>query len=489
MVLFRFLTLSIIVIGLLILSGCSKEDTAGQGKMPITTHSEEALADFLKGRDLFEGLQVQESLNYFKQSIDKDSKFAFARLYYAQAQPTPKGFFDELEKAVVLADQVSEGERLWIDGFQAGVNGTPLKQKELYQKLCDLYPNDERAHAQLGNYYFGQQMFREAISEYEKAVAINPDYAPVYNQLGYSNRQLGNYKKAEKAFAKYTELIPNDPNPYDSYAELKMKIGDFEASIDLYRRALRANPNFGPSHVGIATNYNLLGRHEKAREELREYFNIARNDGERRQALFAMAVSYIDQGNYAKALEQVNKMYAISEKTNDMPAMAGDLGTMANILYETGKYDEAAAKYEQSMQIMLHSGLEQQVIDNAKRFYLYNEGKVALGKGDLKLSRQKSELFLAAATEVNNTFQLWLAHELMGMIALEEKKWDKAIEEFNQANQQNPYTFYRLARAYEGKGDHNKAKEFYGKAANDNTLNSMNYAFIRSKALDMLAQM
>jgi len=122
MVLFRFLTLSIIVIGLLILSGCSKEDTAGQGKMPITTHSEEALADFLKGRDLFEGLQVQESLNYFKQSIDKDSKFAFARLYYAQAQPTPKGFFDELEKAVVLADQVSEGERLWIDGFQAGVN-------------------------------------------------------------------------------------------------------------------------------------------------------------------------------------------------------------------------------------------------------------------------------------------------------------------------------------------------------------------------------
>jgi tetratricopeptide (TPR) repeat protein len=120
---------------------------------------------------------------------------------------------------------------------------------------------------------------------------------------------------------------------------------------------------------------------------------------------------------------------------------------------------------------------------------LYNEGKVALGKGDLKLSKQKSEQFLAAATEVNNTFQLWLAHELMGMIALEEKKWDKAIAELNQANQLNPYTFYRLARAYEGKGDHEKAKEFYGKAANDNTLNNMNYAFIRSKALDMLAQM
>ena len=202
-----------------------------------------------------------------------------------------------------------------------------------------------------------------------------------------------------------------------------------------------------------------------------------------------MAVSYVDQSNDAKALEQLNKMYAIAEKKNDAPAMAGDLGTMGNILYETGKYDEAAASYEKAMQTMLHSGLEPEVIENAKRFYMYNEGKVALRKGDLKRSKEKAEQFLAAATEVNNTFQLWLAHELMGMIALAEKDWDKAIEEFGQANQQNPYTFYRMAKAYEGKGDNEKAIEYYGKAANDNTLNSMNYAFIRSKAHDMLAKM
>lgn len=486
---FKFLIIPGVIFGILFLSGCSKKGTMDEGKMPITTSSKAALQDFLKGRDLFEGLQGQESLSYFKQAIDKDSKFAMARLYYAQAQPNPKGFFDELEKAVALADQVSEGERLWIQGFQAAVNGMPLKQREMYQKLCELYPNDERAHAQLGNHYFGQQMFKEAIEEYNKAKAINPNYAPIYNQLGYSERQLGNYSEAEKAFEKYTELIPNDPNPYDSYAELKMKMGDYQSSIELYEKALQVNPNFGASHVGIATDYNLMGEHEKAREELQKYYAIARNDGERRQALFAMAVSYVDQGDKGKALEQLNQMYSIAEKANDAPAMAGDLGNMGNILYEMGKYDEAAAKYEKAMQTMLNSGLEQEVIENAKRLNLYNAGKVALAKGDLKLAKEKSQELLMAATEVNNTFQLWLAHELMGMIALSEKNWDKAIEELNQANQQNPYTFYRLAKAYEGKGDHDKAMEYYGKAANDNTLNSMNYAFIRSKAHEMLAKM
>jgi cytochrome c-type biogenesis protein CcmH/NrfG len=41
--------------------------------------------------------------------------------------------------------------------------------------------------------------------------------------LGYSYRSLENYAEAEKAFKIYIELIPDDPNPYDSYAEMLSK--------------------------------------------------------------------------------------------------------------------------------------------------------------------------------------------------------------------------------------------------------------------------
>ena len=49
---------------------------------------------------------------------------------------------------------------------------------------------------------------------------------------------------AEAAFKKYIELIPNDPNPYDSYAELLLKMGKFDDSIAQYRKALAIDPNF-----------------------------------------------------------------------------------------------------------------------------------------------------------------------------------------------------------------------------------------------------
>ena len=66
--------------------------------------------------------------------------------------------------------------------------------------------------------------------------------------------------------------------------------------------------------------------------------------------------------------------------------------------------------------------------------------------------------------------------------SLEEKDYDKAVSELQQANQQNPYDLYRLCQAYRDKGDLNQAKDFCKKAAEFNSLPAVNYAFIRRKA-------
>lgn len=462
---------------------------AGNGKkVPITTSSQEARELFLKGRDLQERLQGQESLQYFEKAIAKDPNFAIAHLNFANSQPTAKGFFAQLDKAVALADKVSEGERLAILGAQAGANGNPAKQKEYYQKLVVAYPDDERAYNLLGNYFFGQQEFAQAIAEYKKVTAIAPNFSQPYNQLGYAYRSLENYAEAEKAFQKYIKLIPDDPNPYDSYAELLLKIGRFDESIKQYQAALSHNPNFVASYIGIATDLCLQNKHADARTQLQKLYDIARNDGERRAALFAKTVAYVDEGNTEMALAEMDKQYALAEKINDAAAMSGDLGAMGNILYESGKYDEALAKFEKSLQLVVEaSNLSPAFKENAKRGSLYNAGRVALMKKDLATAKAKAEEFRTQSETAKNTFQTWLAHELAGSIALTEKNYDQAIAHFQKANQQNPYTLYRLALAYEGKGDVKNAKDSYKKAARFNALSNLNYSFMRKKAEQKLA--
>jgi tetratricopeptide (TPR) repeat protein len=217
-------------------------------------------------------------------------------------------------------------------------------------------------------------------------------------------------------------------------------------------------------------------------------YDIARNDGERRAALFSMTVAYLDEGNTEMALAEMDKQYVLAEKINDAAAMSGDLGAIGNILYEAGKYDEAAAKFEKSLQLIESSNLSAANKENAKRGNLYNAGRVALMKKDLATAKAKAEEYRAQSEAAKNTFQIWLAHELVGAIALAEKNYDQAIAHFQQANQQNPYTLYRLALAYEGKGDMKNAKAFCAKAARFNSLNNpLNYAFMRKKAEQKLA--
>jgi tetratricopeptide (TPR) repeat protein len=471
---------------MLIMTGYATSD---EGKIPITTTSEKAREYYFQGRDLFEKLRAQESLQFFEKAVGEDSNFVMGYLFLSFAQPTTKGFFEKFDKAVDLADKVSDGERLWIMGVEAGVNGFAMKQREYYKKLVAAYPDDERAHNLLGNHYFGQQDYVLAIKEYTKATKINPEFSQPYNQLGYAHRFLVNYSEAEKAFKKYIELIPDDPNPYDSYAELLMKMGKYDKSIEQYQKALTVDPHFVASHIGIATNLNFKGNHQDARKQLQKLYDIARNVGERRAAHFATAVSYVDEGDMDKALKELDKQYALAEKINDASSMAGDMALMGNILLEVGRFDEALARYNKAVKVIEGSNLSEEVKNNTRRAYLFNAGRAAVKKKDFAEAKTKAAEYSKQVQAIKNPFQIRLSHELAGMIALEEKNYDKALEELEQANQQNPYNLYRMALAYKGKGEKDKARELCMSAAKFNALNSLNYAFMRKRAQKMVSSM
>lgn len=459
------------------------------GKIPITTSSAKALEYYLEGRALAEKLRGQESIEYFERAVTEDPDFALGYLNLAFVTPSTKGFFENFDKAKALVDRVSEGERLWILGVEAAVNGFQMEQRELYLKLVAAYPDDERAHNLLGNHYFGQQEYELAVKEYQRAAKIAPGFSQPYNQLGYSHRFMENYAEAEKAFKKYIETIPDDPNPYDSYAELLMKIGRYDESIATYRKALVLDPNFVASHIGIATNLNFKAQHDDARKQLQKLFDIARNDGERRAAHFTIAVSYVDEGQMVKALEELDKQYALAAKIEDAASMSGDLVLIGNILYEWGKLDEAMARYEKAVDVVKKSSLSQEVKDNTELNFLYNAAAVSMRSGDLEGARVKANQYLKGVEAIRNPNQIRLAHQLAGMIALEAKDYDTALKEFGLASQLNPYNLYRMSLAHRGRGDAKKARELCKKAAEFNALNNMNYAFIRTKARELLASM
>jgi tetratricopeptide (TPR) repeat protein len=456
-------------------------------KIPITTTSDEARALFLEGRALQEKLQIAEAHAKFEAALAKDPSFALAQLNAAQTAQSAQQFFDGVKRAVELAPKASPGERMLIELSDAGARGDTARQTELVKKIVAAFPGDERAHNLLGGQHFGRQQWKEAIAAYKKATAIDASYSAPYNQLGYALRFLGRYDEAEQAFKKYIELIPNDPNPYDSYGELLMKTGRFDESIKQYEKALSVDKSFIASYVGIANNQMFMNKPEDARKTLAQMSAVARNDGERRQAMFWTAQTYLDEGATDKALAEMEKMAALDEKNKDMPNLSGANFLMGEMLIEAGRADEALARFTKQHQTMLSANVPQGAKDQADRNMLYNEAKVAIAKGDLakaKANAAKREKLV----QVNKVlFEVQQIHELRGRIALAEKNHAVAAAELAQANQQDARVQFLLAQARQGKGDAKGAKEALTRAAEHNALGG-NYAFVRRKAKDMLAR-
>lgn len=472
-----------ILFALIMISGCTKKED--DGKVAVTTTSKEAEADFIKGRDLFEKLRQQESLQHFEAAFAKDSKFVMAYYYHSLANPTTKGFFEDVDNAVTNMESVSEGEKLLVMALKAGVDGNQKLQEDHLKKLVELYPKDERAHFQLGQFYFGQQQYDLAVDHLKKSTELSADYSAAYNILGYSYRNLENYTEAEKAFKKYIQLIPDDPNPYDSYAEMLLRQGRYEESIAQYKKALEINPNFFPSKMGVSNNFIYMNRYADAIQNSNSAYGTAKDDGEKRTALFANVVAYVDSGNNDAALIEMQKQYDLAKNINDAGAMTGDLNAMGNILFEAGRYDEAKTKFAEALSMMEASDLAEEVKENNRRLNLYNMGRIALMTGNMEEAKKMADEFSVRSTTANNTFQIWLAHQFYGLIAYHEKDYKKAISELEKSNLQNPQTYYYMAMAYSMDGNKAEAKKYADKCANFNSLINLNQAFVRNKAKEM----
>ncbi|HWZ58521.1 MAG TPA: tetratricopeptide repeat protein [Gemmatimonadaceae bacterium] len=452
-------------------------------KISITTTSEDARSRYVQGRALADQLRAHDAREMFTQAAALDPNFALVHYDLALASPTPKEFFAHLNEAVARADKASDGERLMILQLQAAANADPTKALDYAQQLAAKYPQDERAHFILGNTYVARQQYDQAIGEYKRAIEINPNYSPAYNSLGYAYRPIGDNANAEVAFKKYIALVPADPNPYDSYAELLMKTGRFDESIAQYRKALSIDPHFGSSHVGIATDDMFKGHTNEAIGEAQQLYDAARDDGDRRNAMFTQVMIYVDAGLTAKALKRMADYNAIATKSADTAAMAADNVATGDILLDAGRPDEARAHYEMARTMVLASGLSTDVKDDAKLASTYDLARVALRKKDLPTAKTMCADYLNGAHARHNDVRIRQAHELAGTIALQEKQFDQAVAELMQANQQDPFVLYSTALAYQGSGQTDKAAAFFRQAANANTLPTLPYVFIRRKAV------
>jgi tetratricopeptide (TPR) repeat protein len=454
-----------------------------KGEMKLTA-SKEALALFMQGREKVENLEDQGTL--FEQAIRKDPNFAIAYLY---AGRTNQDFWNNLAKAVSLADKVSPGEREWILAAKAQAEGNLPEAKTHLDQLLKLHPGDVRAQVQMANYYGNIGDDVNSLKHFTQATALDKTYAPAYNSIGYANFRLGRYDAAEQAFKTYIKLIPNNPNPYDSYAELLMKTGRYDESIRQYNMALAKDAAFVNSYRGVGDNYAYKGDFAKARETFQRMYEKAPDDNWRDLALISLVNSYVLEGKTDEALKAHDRRRELAEARKDTQALIGIHANAAFMLAEAGRFEEAAKELEASDKLREDESLPAAFRKNARYGKAQNHAFLLIKQQQFDpAGSQVEEIGRLVAAKKNPNWERGY-NTTLGHLELGRKNYAKAIEDFAKGQPNDPYAWYYTAAAYEASGDRKKAAELYQRVVAWNSLDDTGYYIVRPRAAAKVAEL
>lgn len=450
------------------------------GELPITTSSSEARELLLQARDLVNNVERETAIPLLDRAIEKDPSFAMAFLYRFLAGGPFSVSRPKLDRAAALSEQVSPGERLFILGTVARVNGETALARERFAELARLFPSDPQVlYAQALALLADDEAARQKL---ERVTALDAGFAPAYNQLGYLEMRRERFEAAERAFLRYIALRHNAPNPYDSYAELLTKMGRYDASVAQYQKALEKDPYFFSAIRGIGHNYTFKGEFERARAEYRRLFDVASEVDWRTDALYWTAATWVHEGDVAKAVAAFDDMRVVANLAGQSLYVVNAELEAAHVLAERGLPLEAVPHLDKAAHLIASADLPAPVKTNLAFWEGRNRALMLMAQGRLDLAEAAAASLRADAESAGSPELKQVVHALAGRIALLSGNHRLAAAELQQAHPQDVSALYWRAVAIERSGNTAKALNLFAKVASWN-VNSVDCALVRPLAI------
>src|ERR1700680_1235128 len=279
-----------------------KQPPASQAtNISITTSRPDARKLFESGMVEFENEHIQVALENWQTAIKKDPSFALAHLFISEASYDPAEQKTERRRAKALAETVTPGEKLlikWLMGVQEEQYVTAIRAMN---DLLAKYPGDKRIAFLAGRWLSLQEQYEPGARFLERAIALDASYAPAWNRLAYCHAYSGDYSEAFAAMERYVTLLPSEPNPQNSYAEILRMSGNSRGALEHYRQALKIDPAFQPAQIGIADTYALMGEQATARSEYDKAIRGASATSDKIRCALQSAFTYVREKKQGKA--------------------------------------------------------------------------------------------------------------------------------------------------------------------------------------------
>ena len=121
-----------------------------------------------------------------------------------------------------------------------------------FTKAIEIDPRDALAYSSRGLAYDLKGQYDQAISDYSKALEINPRDASTYISRGGAYTAKGQFDQAILDYNKAIEIDPRNADAYSSRGDAYEKKGQYDQAISDYNKAIEIDPKDADAYNKLA---------------------------------------------------------------------------------------------------------------------------------------------------------------------------------------------------------------------------------------------
>ena len=258
------------------------------------------------------------------------------------------------ERNKVWKDEVS----LWADAKQkAPLLIRPYNNLgEAYDKLGNydlaitefeaalrLNPNYFFALSNLGNVYGKKKEYAQAILYTKQALQQKPDYAPGHYNLAKALHMTGNPEKAMLSYRSAIKYNPYFEEAFFNLGFLALEQKQFIEAVDNFKSFLEMQPRHPKAHFGLGTSYAMMNKLERAKQY---YENAIAYDPEFLSPYINLANLHMVAGEIAEA-KNLLTMVLLKD-----PGLAGVHKNLGLILLQENDLNNATEHLKEYLRLL-----------------------------------------------------------------------------------------------------------------------------------------
>lgn len=277
--------------------------------------------------------------------------------------------------------------------------------------LAGLQPESAEIQADLGSLYAKKQDWPKAIACYQKAIALNPNFAGAYRNLAKVFSKTGEREKAADVWYRALTLEP-DRSPVKQHLQLGKTLleqGKTEQAVNCYRQAIRLKPELPQAYHRLG---DILTQQGNEPEAIALYQQSIERNPEDAESYYRLGQICAKQEKWDEAISYYRKSIEIQ------PSDDNAYHHLGNVLFNQQNWQEAADAYQRAIEL------------NPDYFGSYNN----LGYALFKLKRWEESASASRRSIELNPDLPW-AHYNLGEALVALNQWDEAIAAYRQALQ------------------------------------------------------